>query len=77
MLEYSYFEKYYKLLAIHWSKQQQIDADRKAIIQINFTGKVNRAEDATMFFIFKEVKETFSYFSKGTVKVLWFHFVLL
>ena len=50
MLEYSYFEKYYKLLAIHWSKQQQIDADPKAIIQINFTGKVNRAEDTTMFF---------------------------
>ena len=27
--DYPYFEKYYKLIAIHFSKQQKLDADSK------------------------------------------------
>ena len=30
-----------------------------------------------MFFIIEEAKETVLDFSKGTVKVLWFYFVLI
>ena len=30
-----------------------------------------------MFLIIEETKETVLYFSKGTVKVLWFYFVLI
>ena len=29
-----------------------------------------------IFYIIKKAKETILYFSKGTIKVLWFHFVL-
>ena len=51
-------------------KQQALDADLKAIQQINFTGNLDRAEGATIFFITEEVEKTIWDFSKGTVKVL-------
>ena len=57
------------MIAIDLSKQQTLDADPKAIQQINFTGNLNRAEVATMFFIIEEVKETVLDFSHGNVKV--------
>ena len=52
------------------SKQQKLDADPKAIQQINFTGNLDRVVGGTMFFIIEEAKETLR-FSKGTVKVLF------
>ena len=70
LLDYPYFKKYYKLIAIDLSKQQKLDADPKAMQQINFTRNVSRAEGATMFFIIEEPKETVLDFSKGTVKAL-------
>ena len=77
LLDYPCFEKYNKLIAIDLSKQQKLDADPKAILQIHFTGSLDRVESSTMFFIFEEAKEAVLYFSKGTVKVLWFYFVLI
>ena len=74
---YLYFKIYYKLIAIDLSKQQKLDADPKAIQQINFTGNLTRADGARMYFIIEEAKETVLDFSKGTVKVLWFYFVLI
>ena len=74
LLDYPYLKNYYKLIAIDLSKQQKLDADPKAIQQINFTGNLDRAEGSTMFFIIEEAKETVLDFSKGTVKVLWFYF---
>ena len=70
LLDYPHFKKYYKLLAIDLSKQQKLDADPKAIQQINFTENLDRAEGSTMFFIIEEGKETLLDFSKGTVKSL-------
>ena len=37
LLDYNYFNEYYKMIAIDLSKQQTLDADPKAIKQINFT----------------------------------------
>ena len=37
LLDYPYYEKFYKFIAINLSKQQKLDADSKAIQQINFT----------------------------------------
>ena len=45
------------MVAIDLSKQQALDADPKAIQQINFTRNLDRAEGATKFFIIKEAKE--------------------
>ena len=55
--DYNYFNNYYETIAIDSSKQQALDADPKAIQQIIFTGTLDRAEGATMFFIIKEVKK--------------------
>ena len=70
LLDYSYFNNSYKMIAIHLSKQQVFDADPRAIQQINFTANLDRARNTTMFFIIEEAKETVLDFSQGTVKVL-------
>ena len=44
LLDYPYFKKYYKLIAIDLSKQQKLYGDRKPIQQINLTGNLDRAE---------------------------------
>ena len=67
LLDYNYFEKYYKMIAIDLSKQQGLDADPKAIQKINFAG--NLENNATIFFIIDEAKEEVLDFSQGTVKV--------
>ena len=59
------------------TKQQKLDANPKAIQQTNFTGNLDRDGNTQFFFIIEEVKETFLLFSKGTVKILWFYFVLI
>ena len=70
MLDYSYFNNYYKIIAIDLSKQQVFDADPRAIQQINFTANLDRAGNTTMFFVIEEAKETVLNFSQETVKIL-------
>ena len=70
LLDYSYFKNHYKMIAIDLSKQQALDADPRAIQQINFTVNLDRAGNTTMFFIIEEAKETVLDFSQGTAKVL-------
>ena len=70
LLDYIHFKKYYKMTAVDLSKQQPIDADPKAIQQINFTANLDRAERTRFYFILEEAKETVFEFSQGTVKVL-------
>ena len=53
---------------IDLSKQQALDADPKAIKQINFIGNVDRAGIITMFFIIEEPKETILDFSQELLK---------
>ena len=53
------------------------DADPKANQQINFTGNLDTAGNASMFFVIKETKETILNFPEGTVKVLSIYFVLI
>ena len=57
------------MIAINLSKQKALNADPKAIQQIDFTANLDRPGNPTMFFIIEEAKETVLYFSKGTVKV--------
>ena len=58
------------MFVIDLSKQQALDADPRAIQQINFTANLDRARNTTMFFIMEETKETVLEFSQGTVKFL-------
>ena len=70
LLDYSYFMDNYKMIAVDLSKQQALDADPRAIQQINFTANLDRAGNTRVYFILKEAKETIIDFSQGTVKVL-------
>ena len=70
LLDYSYFKENYKMIAIDLSKQQALDADPRAIQQINFTANLDRAGNTRIYFILEEAKETVLDFSQGTVKVL-------
>ena len=56
------------MIAIDLSKQQALDADPRAIQQINFTANLDRAENTRFYFILEEAK--FFEFSQRTVKVL-------
>ena len=67
---YHYFKENYKMIAIDLSRQNELDADPRAIQQINFTANLDRAGNTTIFFITEEAKETIFEFSQGTVKVL-------
>ena len=58
LLDYPYFKENYKMIAIDLSRQNELDADPRAIQQINFTANLDRAGNTTMFFIVEEAKET-------------------
>ena len=70
LLDYHYFKKYYKLIAIELNKQQKLDAGPKAIQQTNFNGNLDRDGSTQMFFIIEEAKKAVLDFLKGTVEVL-------
>ena len=70
LLDYPYFMDTYKMIAVDLSKQQALDADPRAIQQINFTANLDRAGNTRVYFILEEAKETILDFSQGTVKVL-------
>ena len=55
LLDYNYFEKLCKMVAIDLSKQQALDFDPKAKQQINFTRNLNGAKNR-MFFSIEETK---------------------
>ena len=50
------------MIAIDLRKQQTLDADPKAIQQINFTESLDRGGQTAMYFITEEAKYTVLYF---------------
>ena len=62
LLDYDYFKKYYKLIAIHLSKQQVLQENENLIQQINFTGRLTEA--ANVFIIIEKKKHTILEFSQ-------------
>ena len=58
------------MIATDLSKKQTLDADPRAIQQINFTANLDRAGNTRIYFILEEAKETILNFEQGTVKVL-------
>ena len=67
LLDFAYFEKNYRLIAVDLSKQKVLDADSRAIQQIIFTGKTSQA--VIIYYIYEKSKETILEFSKGTKEV--------
>ena len=67
LLDFNYFDKHYKLVAVHLSKQKELDADPRAIQQIEF--KYMLGTNSTIYWVLEKSKETILEFYKGTVKV--------
>ena len=63
LLDYPYFKENYKMIAIDLSRQNELDADHRAIQQIIFTTNLDRAGNTTIFFIIEKAKETVFEFS--------------
>ena len=57
------------MIAVDLSKQQALDANPKAIQQINFTANLDKTGNTRFYFILEKAKETVFEFSQGTVKV--------
>ena len=70
LLDYPNLKENYEIIAIGFSKKQALDADPRAIQQINFTANLDRGGNTTIFFIIEDPKETVLDFSQGTAKVL-------
>ena len=67
LLDFDYFKKHYKLVAVDLSKQKELDADPRAIQQIEI--KYMLGTDSTIYWVLEKSKETVLEFYKGTVKV--------
>ena len=77
MLDYEYIRNHYKIIAADLSRQKELDADSKAVQQIELVGKLLRENNQVianeyMFLLttLEKTKETKLKFSKGTVTVL-------
>ena len=67
LLDYNYFKRHYKLVAVDLSKQKELDADPRAIQQIEF--KYMLGSNSTVYWVLEKSKETILEFYQGTVKV--------
>ena len=73
LLDFSYFEKNYRLIAADLSKQKALDLDSRAVQQIIFTGSIKATFANTrvvIFYVLEKSKETILEFLKGITKVL-------
>ena len=69
LLDYDYFKKYYKLIAIDLSKQQALQENEDLIQQINFIGRLKEA--ANVFIIIEKKEHTILEFSQNFANVLY------
>ena len=68
LLDYDYFKKYYKLIAIDLSKQQVLQENEDLIQQINFIGRLTEA--ANVFIIIEKKENTILEFSQNLSNVI-------
>ena len=67
LLDYDYFKKHFKLIAVDLLKQKELDADPRAIQQIEF--KYMLETNSTISWVLEKSRATILEFYKGTVKV--------
>ena len=68
LLDYQYLKNHYQLIEIDLSKPKELDADPRAIQQIEFYGMLHTNSQACT--VLEKSKETVLEFYKGTAKVL-------
>ena len=69
MLDYEYFKDHYQLIAIDLSRQKELDADSRAIQQIEFYKMLKT--NSQVGTVLEKSKDTMLEFYKGTAEVLW------
>ena len=69
LLDYDYFKKYYKLIAIDLSKQQVLQENEDLIQQINFIGRLTEA--VNVFIIIEKKEHNILEFSQNFTNVLY------
>ena len=69
LLNYDYFKKHYKLIAIDLSKQQVLQENEDLIQQINFIGRLTEA--ANVFIIIEKKENTLLKFSRNLANVIY------
>ena len=69
LLDYDYFKKYYKLIAIDLSKQKVLQENEELIQQINFIGKFEEA--GNVFIIIEKKENTILEFSQNLANVIY------
>ena len=69
LLDYDYFKKHYKLIAIDLSKQQVLQENEDLIEQINFIGRLTEA--ANVFIIIEKKENTILEFSQNFATVIY------
>ena len=69
LLDFDYFKKYYKLIAIDLSKEQVLQENEDLIQQINFIGKLEVA--ANVFIIIEKKETTILEFSQNLANVIY------
>ena len=69
LLDYDYFKKYYKLIAIDLSKQQVLHENEDLIQQINFIGRLEKV--ANVFIIIEKKENTILEFSQNFANVIY------
>ena len=57
LLDYPYFKDSYKMITVYLSEQQALDADPRAIQQINFTANLDREGNTRIYFILEEARK--------------------
>ena len=59
LIDFNYFKKHDKMIAIDLTKEQAVDADPKAIQQIIFPGNLSGNNNRLVFFLLKKRKKLF------------------
>ena len=78
MLDYEYIENHYRLIAVDVSRQKELDADPKAIQQVEFIEQLKyvdgiNANGTLSIFVLtalEKIRKTILKFSQGSVTVL-------
>ena len=76
-LDYEYVKNHYRLIAVDLSRQKELDADPKAIQQIEFVGQLKKLDNTntnaeSMFFltILEKIKEMRLKFPQGSESII-------
>ena len=66
LLDYHYFKDHYQPVAVDLNKQKELNADSRAIQQIEFYGMLKT--NSQVCTVLEKLKETMLEFDKGTAK---------